>query len=80
MVSIDLDLYRISPAYRSLADELHRLNSEVGALRAAYGNAISDQRRSSAAFYTAIDAIAEHVRRCKALLRDDPGRGGSGGA
>lgn len=79
MVSIDLDLYRISPAYRSLADELHHLNSEVGALRAAYGNAISDQRRIKDGYCTAMDAIAGHIQRLRAMLRDDPGRGGSGG-
>jgi hypothetical protein len=76
---IDLDLYRTAPAYRDLADRLPRAQDEVGALRAASGTAVSDLRRAKAEFSAAIDAIAGHVQRCRALLRDDPGTGGSGG-
>jgi hypothetical protein len=83
------DLYRISPAYRRVEDELFALRSRYGALVAAYGNAISDQQRIKAEFAAAIDQIdqvvgevdqvAEILARYALAQRDDPGRGGSGG-
>lgn len=61
------ELYRISPEYRRLADELFRTKQEYGALRAAYHNAINDQARMKAALNE------------RGGWNDDPGRGGSGG-
>lgn len=79
MFQIDNDLYGISPHYRQLVHDLWRLESENGALRAAYGNAINDQKRSKADLDTLIQSIDTQLRRFQALHRDDPGRGGSGG-
>ena len=69
MVKINQSLYECSPAYRLLADELYVLASGVGSLEAAYRNAINDQVR-----------MREELRRHGIQFRDDPGRGGSGGA
>ena len=80
MFHIDNDLYRISPAYRQLADELRRLEGENGALSAAYGNALNDQKRVKADLAHLIQSIDTQLRQFQVLHRDDPGRGGSGGA
>lgn len=64
---INDELYRTDPEYRRVADELVRLKQELGALRAAYANAVNDQQRM----------MAELKER--GGWDDDPGRGGSGG-
>lgn len=79
-VVIDQELYRTSAPYRELADELHRVETERGALHAAYGAAIADAQRLKAEFGRAVDVVRDFVDRLRALLRDDPGRGGSGGS
>ena len=65
---VTLDLYQISPTYRALADELHRLQSELGALRAAYDEALAEQQRAKAGFAAALDAIGEFIARFRGLL------------
>jgi hypothetical protein len=86
MFQIDNDLYRISPAYRKLADYARRLEGENGALGAAYGNAVNDHRRRQSnlesfaqTMQTMAEAIEQQVQQAWTVLRDDPGRGGSGG-
>lgn len=80
MFEINHDLYRISPLYRRLISDLHRLQSENGALGAAYGNAVNDHQRSK----TVLNDLAQTMHTIASSLesagRDDPGRGGSGGS
>jgi hypothetical protein len=72
-------LYRASPEYRRLVDELHRAHEAYGSVCAAYQNALGDQQRAK-------HQVSDLVTRLRAVLdgfdvthRDDPGRGGSGG-
>ncbi len=80
MIAIDETLYRVSPAYRALADELRRVTSDAGAISAAYQNAINDQRRAKDNLLELIREIDDLAQRYGVVGRDDPGRGGSGGA
>jgi hypothetical protein len=79
MFDIDNDLYAVSPAYRQLVRELRRVESENGALVAAYSNAINDQKRLTEVMWKMVETIEEQVSEFQVLLRDDPGAGGSGG-
>jgi hypothetical protein len=78
MFDIDNGLYEVSPAYRHLVGELRRLESENGVLAAAYGNAINDQYRCKADLARLTEAMQRIIEECQVLLRDDPGRNGSG--
>lgn len=80
MIKIDETLYRVSPAYRALADELRRVASDAGAISAAYQNAINDQRRAKDNLLELIREIDDLAQRYGVVGRDDPGRGGSGGS
>ena len=79
MFDIDNDLYRVSPAYRQLVGELRRLESENGALVAAYTNVLNDQKRMTEVMWAMVETVEEQMRQFQVLLRDDPGTGGSGG-
>lgn len=80
MIEIDDTLYRTSPAYRALADELRRVTSEAGAIGAAYQNALNDQQRAKGDLLGLVKEIEALAERYAVAGRDDPGRGGSGGS
>lgn len=76
---IDPDLYLISPAYRRIADAWHRAQERLGAVEAAYQNALNDQQRALQRTRNLIECIEVTVDSFRLAQRDDPGRGGSGG-
>jgi hypothetical protein len=79
-MTINDDLYLLSPEYRRLADEYIALQRATGAIQSAYLNALGDQQRAAARTSDLAHAIADVLKQFEPIMRDDPGRGGSGGA
>jgi hypothetical protein len=63
----------MSPEYRRAIDELFQVKQAYGALECAYRNALNDQKR--------LQGDVQHIiGQLQAIVRDDPGIGGSGGS
>jgi hypothetical protein len=73
-------LYQVSPEYRRAIDQLIQTRSRLGALEAAYQNALGERQRAKSDLRELARAVEELVGRYAVIGRDDPGRGGSGGA